>query len=262
MSSFEEKQSARNIDEFFPNYTPFERAVSYPYPAPDFSFSFYKGAFVKGIRHDLENRIPILSVGSNRSPYQLKRKFTLDEDICVTPAILYDSDIVYAASISAYGSVPATQWPSKGALVALNVLWLNEDQLNKMHLTEGLGIAYHFVKLTTGTVKIEDFDYKKDIYGYISVPGVLPFKDNLPRRLSSIGGDNINLNEFSEINALHCLQEIVGDKRLQLDQWLDKIINDEEYRFSKLRVLRAKAIKPKNPNWEIINVNTKGKLII
>ena len=262
MSSFEEKSSAKHIYELFPNYSSFERAVSYPYPAPNFSFSFYKGAFVKGISHDLENRIPILSVGSNRSPYQLKRKFTLDEDICVTPAILYDSDIVYAASISAYGSVPATQWPSKGALVALNVLWLNEDQLNKMHLTEGLGIAYHFVKLTTGTVKIEDFDYTKDIYGYISVPGVFPFKDNLPRRLSSIGGDNINLNEFSEINALHCLQEIVGDKRLQLDQWLDKIINDEEYRFSKLRVLRAKAIKPKNPNWEIINVNTKGKLII
>ena len=262
MNSFEEKLSAKHIDELFPNYSSFERAVSYPYPAPDFSYSFYKGEFVKGIRHDLESRIPILSVGSNRSPYQLKRKFTLNEDICVTPAILYDSDIVYAASISAYGSVPATQWPSKGALVALNVLWLKEDQLNKMHLTEGLGIAYHFVKLTTGTVEIEDFDYTKDIYGYISVPGVLPFKDNLPRRLSSIGGDNINLNEFSEINALHCLQEIVGDKRLQLDQWLEKIINDEEYRFSKLRVLRAKAIKPKNPNWEIINVNTKGKLII
>ena len=44
----------------------------------------------------------------------------------------------------------------------------------------------------------------------------------------------------------------IGDKRLQLDQWLEKIINDEEYRFSKLRVLRAKAIKPKNPNWEIL----------
>ena len=262
MSSFEEKLSAKHIDEFFPNYSSFERAVSYPYPAPNFSFSFYKGAFVKGICHDLENRFPILSVGSNRSPYQLKRKFTLDEDICVTPAILYDSDIVYASSISAYGSVPATQWPSKGASVALNVLWLKEDQLNKMHLTEGLGIAYHFVKLTTGTVKIEDFDYTKDIYGYISVPGVLPFKDNLPRRLSSIGVDNFNLNEFSEINALQYLKETIGDKRLQLDQWLEKIINDEEYRFSKLKLLRAKAIKPKNPNWEIVNVTTKGKLIV
>ena len=262
MSSFEEKPRVKHIDEFFPNYSSLERAVSYPYPAPDFSFSFYKGEFVKGIRHDLESRVPILSVGSNRSPYQLKRKFTLDEDICVTPAILFDSDIVYAASISAYGSVPATQWPSKGASVALNVLWLKEDQLNKMHLTEGLGIAYHFVKLTTGTVKIEDFDYTKDIYGYISVPGVLPFQDNLPRRLSYIGGDNSSLNNFSEINALHYLKETVGDKRLQLDQWLERIINDEEYRFSKLRALRAIAIKPKNPNWEIIKVTSKGKLIV
>jgi hypothetical protein len=262
MSSFEEKPSTKHIDELFPNYSSFERAVSYPYPAPDFSFSFYKGEFVKGIRHDLESRIPILSVGSNRSPYQLKRKFTLDEDICVTPAILFDSDIVYAASISAYGSVPATQWPSKGASVALNVLWLKEDQLNKMHLTEGLGIAYHFVKLTTGTVKIEDFDYTKDIYGYISVPGVFPFQGNLPRRLSSIGGDNIKLNEFSETNAVLYLKETMGDKKLSLDQWLKKIINDEEYRFSKLKLLRAKAIKPKNPNWEIVNVTTKGKLIV
>ncbi len=131
-----------------------------------------------------------------------------------------------------------------------------------MHLTEGLGIAYHFVKLTTGTVKIEDFDYTKDIYGYISVPGVFPFQDNLPRRLSSIGGDNIKLNEFSETNAVLYLKETMGDKKLSLDQWLKKIINDEEYRFSKLKLLRAKAIKPKNPNWEIVNVTTKGKLIV
>ena len=38
--------------------------------------------------------------------------------------------------------------------------------------------------------------------------------------------------------------------------------NDEEYRFSILKVLGSKAIKPKNPNWDILNVTTKGKLII
>ena len=127
MSSFREKQDAANIDKFFPIFSPFERAISYPYPAPDYSFSFYKGSFVKEICHKLDNRIPILSVGSNRSPYQLKRKFTLNEDISVTTATLYDSDIVYSASISAYGSVPATQWPCEGVSVNLNVLWLKED---------------------------------------------------------------------------------------------------------------------------------------
>ena len=32
--------------------------------------------------------------------------------------------------------------------------------------------------------------------------------------------------------------------------------------FQNLELLRAKAIKPKNPNWEIIKVTTKGKLIV
>ena len=91
--------------ELFPNFSSFDRAINYPYFAPNYSFSFYKGEFIKGICDNLNNRIPILSVGSNRSPYQLKRKFSLNQDICVTPAILIDSDIVYAASLSAYGSI-------------------------------------------------------------------------------------------------------------------------------------------------------------
>ena len=124
--------------ELFPNFSSFDRALSYPYFAPNYSFSFYKGEFIKGICDDLNNRIPILSVGSNRSPYQLKRKFSLNQDICVTPATLYDSDVVFAASLSSYGSMPATQWPSKGTEVNLNVLWLNEEQLEIMHLSEAL----------------------------------------------------------------------------------------------------------------------------
>ena len=53
--------------------------------------------------------------------------------------------------------MPATQWPSKGTEVDLNVLWLNEEQLEIMHLSEALGVAYSFVKLKLDTVKIKDF---------------------------------------------------------------------------------------------------------
>ena len=149
------KKNIKESETLFPNLSFYNRAISYPYFAPDYSFSFYKGKFVKEICFDLDKRIPILSVGSNRSPYQLKRKFSLDQDISVTPATLYDSDIVYAASLSAYGSMPATQWPCKGSKVDLNVLWLNESQLDIMHLSEALGVAYNFVKLKLGTVKIK-----------------------------------------------------------------------------------------------------------
>ena len=164
-------------EELFPNFSPFDRAINYPYFAPDYSFSFYKGKFVKGITHDLTNRIPVLSVGSNRSPYQLKRKFSLSQNICVTPAVLIDSDIVYAASLSPYGSIPATQWPSKGTKTVLNVLWLTEEQLNIMHLTEALGVAYDFVKLKSGSVKISNFNYEKHIYGYVAISGVFLFEE-------------------------------------------------------------------------------------
>ena len=190
-------------EELFPNFSSFDRAINYPYFAPNYSFSFYKGEFIKGICDDLNNRIPILSVGSNRSPYQLKRKFSLNQDICVTPAILIDSDIVYAASLSAYGSMPATQWPSKGTEVDLNVLWLNEEQLEIMHLSEALGVAYSFVKLKLDTVKIKDFEYKKQVYGYISIAGVFPFNDNKPKRLSEINAKNMTLplNEYFIFSA-------------------------------------------------------------
>ena len=249
-------------EKLFPNFSPFDRAINYPYFAPNYSFSFYKGEFIKGICDDLNNRIPILSVGSNRSPYQLKRKFTLNQDICVTPAILIDSDIVYAASLSAYGSMPATQWPSKGTKVDLNVLWLNEEQLEIMHLSEALGVAYDFVKLRLGTVKIKDFKYAKQIYGYISIAGVFPFNENKPKRLSRINAKKAKLKGLSEKKALLSLIHILGIEDNKLSEWVDKVINNKTYRISLHEKLKSKAIKPQNPDWEIVKKSVRGNLII
>tara|TARA_B100000524_G_scaffold146029_1_gene73449 strand:+ start:970 stop:1746 length:777 start_codon:yes stop_codon:yes gene_type:complete len=249
-------------EELFPNYSSFDRAIKYPYFAPNYSFSFYKGEFIKGICDDLNNRIPILSVGSNRSPYQLKRKFSLGQNICVTPATLYDSDVVYAASISSYGSIPATQWPSKGTEVDLNVLWLNEEQLEMMHLSEALGVAYNFVKLKLDSVKIKDFKYEKQIYGYISIAGVFPFNDNKPKRLSLINAKNVVLEGSSEKKALSSLIYSLGIEENRLSEWVVKVINNKTYRISLLEKLKSKAIKPQNLDWEIVKKSIRGNLII
>ena len=248
--------------ELFPNFSSFERAISYPYFSPNYSFSFYKGKFIKGICDDLNNRIPIISVGSNRSPYQLKRKFSLNQDICVTPAILKDSDIVYAASLSAYGSMPATQWPSKGTEVDLNVLWLNEEQLEIMHLSEALGVAYNFVKLRLGTVRIKDFKYEKQIFAYISISGVFPFNDNKPKRLSAINAKNITLQSLSEKKALLSLIHSLGIEENRLNEWIYKVVNNKAYRICLHEKLKSKAIKPQNPDWEIVKKSIRGNLII
>ena len=248
--------------ELFPNLSSFDRAINYPYFAPNYSFSFFKGEFIKGICDDLNNRIPILSVGSNRSPYQLKRKFSLNQDICVTPATLYDSDVVYAASLSSYASIPATQWPSKGTEVDLNVLWLTEEQLEIMHLTEALGVAYNFVKLKLGSVKIKDFKYTKHIYGYISISGTFPFNDNEPKRLSSINANNVSLKSLSEKKALLYLIYILGIEEDRFSEWIYKVISNKNYRISLHEKLKSKAIKPHNPDWEIVKKSMRGNLII
>ena len=248
--------------ELFPKLSPYYRAISYPYFAPDYAFSFYKGEFVKDICYDLAKRIPILSVGSNRSPYQLKRKFSLNQNICVTPAKLYDSDIVYAASISAYGSLPATQWPSLGAIVDLNVLWLEEEQINIMHLTEAVGIAYNFVKLKKGSVKLSNFDYSGDVYGYVSVAGALPFIPDIPKRLSAIYGLNTKLDGIDEFNGLLSMMSVLENKEQSLEEWLLKITNDKEYRFILHKRLKKMAIQPLKPNWKVVKVKSKGDLII
>ena len=249
-------------EELFPNFSSFNRAIKYPYFAPDYSFSFYKGKFVKGISHDLTNRIPVLSVGSNRSPYQLKRKFSLNQDICVTPAILIDSDIVYAASLSAYGSMPATQWPSKGTKVELNVLWLTEEQLNIMHLTEAIGVAYDFVKLKSGSVKIKNFNFEKQIYGYVAISGVFPFDDCQPKRLSAINAKNIRLQSFSEYEALIYIKKKLGFQDKELSEWIEMVVNDKSYRLLLHKTMRSNSVKPQNPDWEIVNTTSKGELVL
>jgi len=58
------------------------------------------------------------------------------------------------------------------------------------------------------------------------------------------------------------MKDTQGSKGINLNEWLNKIINEKEYRFSILQNLRSKAIKPQNPNWKIIQATTKGELIV
>lgn len=61
---------------FLPAQTEIDRAVNYPYDAPDTAFVFENGRLRSlddaAILYD---RTAVLSVGSNRAPVQLRRKF-------------------------------------------------------------------------------------------------------------------------------------------------------------------------------------------
>ena len=136
---------------------PLARALLYPYPAPTGDFYMQDGSLFlvpEGIRADkLRGRIPVLGVGSNCAPLQLRRKFRKEaflqlglkfdkEDfVPVTAATVKGVDVVFAAHLSSYCAVPATAVASLGTRVMLNIAWLNKDQLKVMDKSEGLKSA-------------------------------------------------------------------------------------------------------------------------
>ena len=113
-----------------------------------------------------------------------------------------------------------------------------------------------------GSVKLRDLEYSDDIYGYVSVAGVLPFNENVPKRLSAIDGSNIKLDSIDEYKALLLTMKILENKKQNLNQWLTKVINNKKYRFKLHENLKTIALKPKEPNWKIINIKNNGNLII
>ena len=247
--------------KYFPEYNWFEKAISYPYEAPVSSFTFKNGKFYQGIHISLKDRVPVISIGSNRSPYQLKNKFGIEENLCVTPAKLYNSVIVYAALMSAYGSIPATQWPCEGSVTDLNLLWLKKDQLQIMHLSEGLGIAYNYVELDRDTVVIHEEDYSGPIFGYISTKGGYIFEGNSPSRLKSIKTNIKTFPSISEYEALNRLffENFCGETSLEC--WLKKLISNKSKRLLLIEKMSKKRILPKNVPWKILDLKVVGNNI-
>ena len=140
--------------EWFPEHNngkikPLARALLYPYPAPTGDFYMQNGSLFlvpEGIRADkLRGRIPVLGVGSNCAPLQLRRKFRKGF-VPVTAATLHNADVVFAAHLSSYCAVPATAVASPGTRVMLNIAWLNKDQLKVMDKSEGLKSASERLK--------------------------------------------------------------------------------------------------------------------
>ena len=86
-----------------------DRACKYPYNAPEGGFILAAGRLLHLEQAQLDQmdedphrgvlagRTPVLSVGSNRAPIQLLRKFGPDSFLLVTPARLHDCDITNAA---------------------------------------------------------------------------------------------------------------------------------------------------------------------
>ncbi len=245
-----------------------QRATDYPYAAPEGAFVLKAGRL--SALDDpalLAGRTAVLSVGSNRAPVQLRRKFGDDAILPVTPAILHDCDIVHAATVSYYGAVSCTAFPSRGTDVMLNVAWLDAAQLAIMHRTEAIGVAYDYVRMLTGTVTHlpvpsaggDIVAASQPVFGYSARSGVLDLGGGQPGGLSRIPARNRQFPTLAQESAAALVQAFITgvDPALDLgadrNRFIDRVTGDKPCRLAVNEHLRGRAIPADGP-WKVQQV--------
>ena len=245
------------------------RACKYPYDAPEGGFVLASGRLLNLEQAQLDQmdedphrgvlagRTPVLSVGSNRAPVQLLRKFGPDSFLPVTPARLHDCDITHAAILGYYAAVPCTAFPSPGTIVDLNVVWLDDDQLIQMHRTEGINVAYDFVVMET--VEHQFTVRSGPVFGYVARAGVLDCGDGEPAGLSAIPSHGRKFKTLTQAEAHAKLRQLamVDDNRSMM-QFIVEMQADKSARDAVNERLRPHAIQPDNPPWQVQAVNIDG----
>jgi hypothetical protein len=217
------------------------RAKAYPYPTPDGSYLFADGE-TRPLTPDLdvEERTPVLGYGSNRAPEQLARKFPeADEVIPVMHGWLDGFDVVYAAHLAHYGSLPAALIPEPDTRVAVSVLWLDNRQLERMHETEALGRSYAYTRLDRVTLALEGGMELDSVYSYESKAGVM-LDSGRPMALAAIAAQGRQLPALEQEDALAWLRDRL-EPAADLDAFILGHVDDPTLRQSRQSRMRESA---------------------
>lgn len=241
-----------------------ERASSYPYDAPQGGFVLDHGRLVKLDDPSLlEGRVAVLSVGSNRAPVQLLRKFGDTAVVPVTPAVLHDCDIVHVAMVSYYGAVPCTAFPSPGTDVMLNIAWLDADQLQTMHKTEAVGVAYDYVRMYAGIVSHLPVPEAgggivppaSPVFGYSACGGVLDVGGGRPAGLARIPAHNRRYQTFSQASAALLVHGVADEGKGDAASFVTRVVDDRDFRSMVNERLQGRAIEGDGP-WKVQQVDS------
>ena len=206
-------------------------AKAYPFPAPDHCYLYENGSWraFDGPVEDAPSRSPVLAAGSNQSPEQLARKYAHMSEIGSIPAQrgrLQDFDVVYAAHLARYGSVPATFQHSPGTAVTVFVLWLTDRQLQRMHETEG---NYTYDHLGDIRVEMDAGHTLTEAYAYSSKIGCLAHSGDCIG-LAEIVADNRRFRALSQEGVLALVRD-----RLAPGSDLDEFISQHAAEHDVLR---------------------------
>ena len=220
------------------------RALAYPYDIPASSFTLRRGRTTRFDPAACAGRTPVLAVGSNRSPQQLRRKFgATDEALPVQRARLWDHDAVYSAHLTTYGAVPATLRHIAGTVVDIAVTWLSQGQLDRMHETELPHGNYDYVRLDSLRVELDGGGTVTGVFAYRSRRGHLASAAGQAIALAAIAAANRKLQAMSQPAALdHARAALAPDDHLR--DFVRTTVTDHAQRRRYIGVLQEQAVAP------------------
>ena len=222
---------------------PVEHAKAYPFPAPDYSYLFEAGKWsvLENDGFDVRGRTPVLAAGSNQSPEQLARKYSDLPEIGPIPVVrgyLSDFDVVYAAHLAGYGSIPATLQNSPGTTVSVFVAWFTEAQLSRMHTTEA---NYNFDRLTNFCLETDLGQNPQEVFVYTAKVGCYNHNGGC-LSLTEIPAINRKFLSATQSEAQSFLRNRLAD-RMDLDEFVAEQITDNLVRVGRVAAMRANAIE-------------------
>lgn len=227
-----------------------EFALAYPFDIPKQSYVLLPGGQIAAFeRSACTGRLPVLAIGSNRSPRQLARKYpNLTEPLPVEHGLLKDHDVVFSAHLTVYGSVPAALGVRPGCEVAVSVTWLNAAQLERMHATESLGKNYDFGRLSGVSLKSDhDGAERNEVALYLSRRGLLN-AEGRPVSMAAIPTKGRAGDGLSQTAALEHVRGLVAPGK-NLETFICETVENDRLREERNRKLGETALPSGHPNF-------------
>ncbi|MEV5318098.1 hypothetical protein AB0K92_10625 [Streptomyces sp. NPDC052687] len=137
-----------------------------------------------------EDRVPVLTVGSNACPGQLRHKMDeagVDSPVPLVKTRVTGLDVGVSAHVSRMGYVSASPFAAPGVVRELFVIWLDAEQLAVVDASEGVPLPdgnFRRAWLPAPEVRIETADGRTlpGAYAYVNRRGVLRDGTDAPRR--------------------------------------------------------------------------------
>lgn len=178
----------------------------------------------------MEDRIPVVTFGSNANPGQLLNKFRELQDetdrqiVPTTKAMLHDVAPVYVPKVGIWNYSFADLYPEKGAETEVFVNWLSPAQLEKMHKTEK---AYIFSQYST--IELGGTDLKLPAYLYAGNASAYLGEDGRPVRLSTVNTTGSKLRALSQREIQEELLKDTKDHLIDRFEHIKTVINEGDF---------------------------------